>query len=148
MTGSYVHGSAPSSSINGGEFHDWLSVLLASQEGLCSMESGGSGWLWIQSPSSAIRTFETTNIMTELLALLSYSGALFERCRIRTSVVLPSVLTDVFHACTPFLQAKAGVVYWNMSQTFYLSCPYLLIILDHPPVSFDAICNLYIWNNM
>jgi hypothetical protein len=32
------HGDEPSGSINCGEFLDLLSVLLASQEGLCSME--------------------------------------------------------------------------------------------------------------
>jgi hypothetical protein len=39
VAGSCEHSNEPSGSINYGEFLDWLSVLLASQEGLCSMES-------------------------------------------------------------------------------------------------------------
>jgi hypothetical protein len=38
VAGSFEHGNEPSGSIKCGEFFDWLSVLLASQEGLCSME--------------------------------------------------------------------------------------------------------------
>jgi hypothetical protein len=38
VAGSCEHGNEPSASIKCGEFLDWLSVLLASQEGLCSME--------------------------------------------------------------------------------------------------------------
>jgi hypothetical protein len=38
VAASFEHGNEPSSSIKGGEFLDYLSVLLASQEGLCSME--------------------------------------------------------------------------------------------------------------
>jgi hypothetical protein len=38
VAGSCEHGNEPSGSIKCGEFLDWLSVLLASQEGLCSME--------------------------------------------------------------------------------------------------------------
>jgi hypothetical protein len=39
VTGSCEHGNEPSGSIKCGEFLDYLRVLLASQEGLCSMES-------------------------------------------------------------------------------------------------------------
>jgi hypothetical protein len=39
VAGFCEHGNEPSGSIKGREFLDWLSVLLASQEGLCSMES-------------------------------------------------------------------------------------------------------------
>jgi hypothetical protein len=38
LTGFSEHGNEPSGSIKSGEFLDWLSVQLASQEGLCSME--------------------------------------------------------------------------------------------------------------
>jgi hypothetical protein len=38
VAGSCEYGNEPSGSIECGEFHDWLSVLLASQERLCSME--------------------------------------------------------------------------------------------------------------
>jgi hypothetical protein len=38
VAGSCEHGDEPSGSIKYGEFLYWLSVLLASQEGLCSME--------------------------------------------------------------------------------------------------------------
>jgi hypothetical protein len=38
VVGSCEHGNEPSCSIKCGEFLDYLSVLLASQEGLCSME--------------------------------------------------------------------------------------------------------------
>jgi hypothetical protein len=38
VAGSCEHGNGPSGSIKCGEFIDYLSVLLASQEGLCSME--------------------------------------------------------------------------------------------------------------
>jgi hypothetical protein len=38
VAGSCEHGNGPSVSIKCGEFLDQLSVLLASQEGLCSME--------------------------------------------------------------------------------------------------------------
>jgi hypothetical protein len=38
VAGSCGHGNEPSDTIKCGEFLDWLSVLLASQEGLCSME--------------------------------------------------------------------------------------------------------------
>jgi hypothetical protein len=38
MSGSCEHGNEPSGSIKGGDFLDWCSDL-ASQEGLCSMES-------------------------------------------------------------------------------------------------------------
>jgi hypothetical protein len=38
VAGFCVHGDEPSGSIKFGEFLDYLSVLLASQEGLCSME--------------------------------------------------------------------------------------------------------------
>jgi hypothetical protein len=38
VAGSCEHGNESSGSIKCGEFLDWLSVLLASQEGLCSME--------------------------------------------------------------------------------------------------------------
>jgi hypothetical protein len=38
MVGSCEHGNEPSGSINGEEVFDQLSVLLVSQEGLCSME--------------------------------------------------------------------------------------------------------------
>jgi hypothetical protein len=38
VAGSYEHGTEPSGSIKCGEFLDQLSVLLAFQEGLCSME--------------------------------------------------------------------------------------------------------------
>jgi hypothetical protein len=38
VAGSCEHGNEPSVSIKCGEFLDWLSVLLGSQEGLCSME--------------------------------------------------------------------------------------------------------------
>jgi hypothetical protein len=38
VTGSCEHGNEPSGSIKCGKFLDQLSVLLASQEGLCSME--------------------------------------------------------------------------------------------------------------
>jgi hypothetical protein len=38
MAGSCEHGDEPSDSIKCREFLDYLSVLLASQEGLCSME--------------------------------------------------------------------------------------------------------------
>jgi hypothetical protein len=38
VASSCEHGDEPSGSIKCGEFLDWLSVLLASQEGLCSME--------------------------------------------------------------------------------------------------------------
>jgi hypothetical protein len=38
VVGSCEHGNEPSGSIKCGEFLDYLSVLLASQEGLCSME--------------------------------------------------------------------------------------------------------------
>jgi hypothetical protein len=38
VAGSCEHGNEPSGSIKCGEFLDYLSVLLASQEGLCSME--------------------------------------------------------------------------------------------------------------
>jgi hypothetical protein len=38
VAGSCVHGDEPSGSIKCGEFLEYLSVLLASQEGLCSME--------------------------------------------------------------------------------------------------------------
>jgi hypothetical protein len=38
VAGSYEHGNEPSGSISCGEFLDYLSVLLASQEGLCPME--------------------------------------------------------------------------------------------------------------
>jgi hypothetical protein len=37
MAGCCEHGNEPSVSIKCGEIFDWLSVLLASQEGLCSM---------------------------------------------------------------------------------------------------------------
>jgi hypothetical protein len=37
VAGSCEHGNEPSSSIKFGEFLDELSVLLVSQEGLCSM---------------------------------------------------------------------------------------------------------------
>jgi hypothetical protein len=38
VEGSCEHGDDPSGSMKCWEFLDWLSVLLASQEGLCSME--------------------------------------------------------------------------------------------------------------
>jgi hypothetical protein len=38
VAGSCKHGNEPSGSIKCGEFLDSLSVLLASQEGLCSMK--------------------------------------------------------------------------------------------------------------
>jgi hypothetical protein len=38
VAGSCEHGNEPSGSIKCGEFLDYLSVLLASQEGPCSME--------------------------------------------------------------------------------------------------------------
>jgi hypothetical protein len=38
VAGSCEHGNEPSGSIKCGEFLDKLSVLLASQEGLCSMD--------------------------------------------------------------------------------------------------------------
>jgi hypothetical protein len=38
VAGSCEHGNEPSGSIKCREFLDWLSVLLAFQEGLCSME--------------------------------------------------------------------------------------------------------------
>jgi hypothetical protein len=38
VVGSCEHGNQPSGSIKDGEFLDQLSVLLASQRGLCSME--------------------------------------------------------------------------------------------------------------
>jgi hypothetical protein len=38
VAGSYEHGNEPSVSIKCGEFFDQLSILLASQEGLCSTE--------------------------------------------------------------------------------------------------------------
>jgi hypothetical protein len=38
VAGSCENGNEPSGSIKCGEFLDYLSVLLASQEGLCSME--------------------------------------------------------------------------------------------------------------
>jgi hypothetical protein len=38
VAGSCEHGNEPSCSIKFGEFLDYLSVLSASQEGLCSME--------------------------------------------------------------------------------------------------------------
>jgi hypothetical protein len=38
MAGCFEHGNESSVSIRDGEFLDWLSVLLDSQEGLCSME--------------------------------------------------------------------------------------------------------------
>jgi hypothetical protein len=38
VAGSCEHGNEPSGSIKFGEFLDYLSLLLASQEGLCSME--------------------------------------------------------------------------------------------------------------
>jgi hypothetical protein len=38
VAGSCEHGDEPSGSIKRGKFLDQLSVLLASQEGLCSME--------------------------------------------------------------------------------------------------------------
>jgi hypothetical protein len=38
VAGSCEHGDEPSGSIECGEFLDWLSILLASQEGLYSME--------------------------------------------------------------------------------------------------------------
>jgi hypothetical protein len=38
MAGSCEHGNEPSGSIKCGEFSDTLSVILAFQEGLCSME--------------------------------------------------------------------------------------------------------------
>jgi hypothetical protein len=41
VAGSCDHGNEPSSSIKGREFLDQLSVLLASQEGLCSMDLVG-----------------------------------------------------------------------------------------------------------
>jgi hypothetical protein len=39
VAGCCEHGDEPSGSIKCGEFLDYLSVLLASQEELCSMES-------------------------------------------------------------------------------------------------------------
>jgi hypothetical protein len=41
VAGSCEHGNEPSIPIKCGEFLDWLRVLLASQEGLCSMELVG-----------------------------------------------------------------------------------------------------------
>jgi hypothetical protein len=38
VVSSFEHGNEPSGSIKGREFLDQLSILLASQEGLCSME--------------------------------------------------------------------------------------------------------------
>jgi hypothetical protein len=38
VAGFCEHGNEPPGSIKFGEFPDWLSVLLASQEGLCSMD--------------------------------------------------------------------------------------------------------------
>jgi hypothetical protein len=38
VVGSCEHGNEPSDSIKYGEFLDYLKVLLASQEGLCSTE--------------------------------------------------------------------------------------------------------------
>jgi hypothetical protein len=38
VAGSCGHGSEPSDSIKGGEFLGYLSILLAFQEALCSME--------------------------------------------------------------------------------------------------------------
>jgi hypothetical protein len=38
VASSCEHGDEPSGSIKCREFLDWLSVLLVSQEGLCSME--------------------------------------------------------------------------------------------------------------
>jgi hypothetical protein len=38
VVGSCEHDDEPSDSMECGEFLDWLSVLVASQEGLCSME--------------------------------------------------------------------------------------------------------------
>jgi hypothetical protein len=38
VVGSCEHGNEPSGTIKSGKFLDYLSVLLASQEGLCSME--------------------------------------------------------------------------------------------------------------
>jgi hypothetical protein len=38
VAGYCEHGNEPSGSIKCGEFLDWPSVLLASQEGLCFME--------------------------------------------------------------------------------------------------------------
>jgi hypothetical protein len=40
VAGSCEHGNEPSGSIKCREFLDYLNVLLASQEGLCSMEFG------------------------------------------------------------------------------------------------------------
>jgi hypothetical protein len=37
VAGYFEHGNEPSGSIKGGEFIDYLGVLSASQEGLCSM---------------------------------------------------------------------------------------------------------------
>jgi hypothetical protein len=44
VAGSCEHGNEPSGSIKCGEFLDWLSILLASQEGLCFMELVSYGW--------------------------------------------------------------------------------------------------------
>jgi hypothetical protein len=38
VVGSCEHSNEPSGSMKGGEFLDWLSILLLSQEELCSME--------------------------------------------------------------------------------------------------------------
>jgi hypothetical protein len=38
VVGSCEYDNEPSGSIKGGEFLDWLNVLLAFQEGLCSIE--------------------------------------------------------------------------------------------------------------
>jgi hypothetical protein len=38
VAGSCKHGNEPSGSIKDGEFFNYLSLLLASQEGLCSIE--------------------------------------------------------------------------------------------------------------
>jgi hypothetical protein len=38
VAGCCEHGNEPSVSIKCGEFLDWLSILVTSQEGLCSME--------------------------------------------------------------------------------------------------------------
>jgi hypothetical protein len=63
MAGSCEHGNELSGYIKCGEFLDWLSVFLASQEGLCSMEL--VSWLVIVSYNVTWREFTVSCVICQ-----------------------------------------------------------------------------------
>jgi hypothetical protein len=69
VAGSCEHGNEPSGSIKFGEFLDYLSVPLASQEGLCSMELVKIGYdkiEWCGAPqirfNASLNTLKTSEV--------------------------------------------------------------------------------------